>query len=113
MKNKIYQILVDYNEEISSKLILESLNQNKILYIKNKANKLQELLNPISYEGPAILLNSSGSSKKPKKCIHPISNLNESAKFSGLWLKEQGIDLKNCIIFNTLPLNHISGLMPL
>ena len=111
--NNIYQFLVNDNEESAAKSILNALEEKKIIYIKNKSNKLSELINPINFEGPAVLLNSSGSSQNKKKCIHPIANLNQSAKFSGLWLRNLGIELENCIIFNTLPLNHISGLMAL
>ena len=113
MKNKITQISVTHNEEVSSILILQYIAEKRIIYIKNKNNNMDEILHQINISGPAIILNSSGSSKASKKCIHHISNLNQSAHNSGLWLEEQGIELKNCIIFNTLPLNHISGLMPL
>ena len=51
------------------------------------------------------------SKNKPKKCIHSIQNLDQSAKLSGEWLKKQGFTLDELIIYNTLPLNHISGVM--
>ena len=49
----------------------------------------------------------------PKHCYHSIANLNQSAKYCGKWLEEQDFDLSKIIIFNTLPLSHISGFMPL
>ena len=49
----------------------------------------------------------------PKHCYHSIANLNQSANYCGKWLEEQAFDLSNIIIFNTLPLSHISGFMPL
>ena len=113
MKNKIYIIEVKNNEKESTKKILKNINEKKIIYIKNKFYENEEILEPIDASGPAIILNSSGSSGKPRKCIHNLDNLNSSAKASGIWLEKQGFKLQNCIIFNTLPLNHISGLMPL
>ena len=113
MKNKIHIIEVENNEKESIKKILENINDKKITYIKNKSYKTEEILETIDITGPAIILNSSGSSGKPRKCIHSLENLNSSAKVSGIWLEKQGFILQNCLIFNTLPLNHISGLMPL
>ena len=113
MKNKIHIIEVENNEKESIKKILENINDKKITYIKNKSYKTEEILKTIDITGPAIILNSSGSSGKPRKCIHSLENLNSSAKASGIWLEKQGFKLQNCLIFNTLPLNHISGLMPL
>ncbi len=113
MKNKIHIIEVENNEKESIKKILENINDKKIIYIKNKCYKNDDILEPIDITGPAIILNSSGSSGKPRKCIHSLENLNSSAKASGIWLEKQGFKLENCLIFNTLPLNHISGLMPL
>ncbi len=113
MKNKIHIIEVENNEKESIKKILENINDKKITYIKNKCYKNDEILDTIDITGPAIILNSSGSSGKPRKCIHSLENLNSSAKASGIWLEKQGFKLQNCLIFNTLPLNHISGLMPL
>ena len=113
MKNKIHIIEVENNEKESIKKILENIKDKKITYIKNKSYKTEEILDTIDITGPAIILNSSGSSGKPRKCIHSLENLNMSAKASGIWLEKQGFKLQNCLIFNTLPLNHISGLMPL
>tara|TARA_B100000945_G_scaffold317102_1_gene319304 strand:- start:363 stop:1550 length:1188 start_codon:yes stop_codon:yes gene_type:complete len=113
MKNKIHIIKVENNENQSKKKIIQNIRENKIIYIKNKFFENEDILNPISESGPAIILNSSGSSGKPRKCIHHLDNLNLSAVTSGKWLEEQGFELQNCLIFNTLPLNHISGLMPI
>ncbi len=113
MKNKIHIIEVENNEKESIKKILENIKDKKITYIKNKSYKTEEKLEIIDINGPAIILNSSGSSGKPRKCIHSLENLNLSAKASGIWLEKQGFKLQNCLIFNTLPLNHISGLMPI
>ncbi len=113
MSSDIHYLSVENNEILSSNLILRFIKEKKVIFIQNKSNILYSLLNPLDLDGPAVILMSSGSSMKPKLCIHPISNLDISAEASGIWLKDQGFDLSNCIIFNTLPLNHISGLMPL
>ena len=112
-KNKIHIIEVENNEKESIKKIFKNIKEKKITYIKNKSYKTKEILEAIDISGPALILNSSGSSGKPRKCIHNLENLNSSAKASGVWLEQQGLNLHNCLIFNTLPLHHISGLMPL
>ena len=112
MKNKIHEIIVEYNEEFSSELILQYLKERKVIQIKSKFY----ISNPLSSENlknPGVIINSSGSINMPKHCYHSIANLNQSAKYCGKWLEEQDFDLSNIIIFNTLPLSHISGFMPL
>ncbi len=113
MKSKIHIIEVENNDNLSIEKIIQKIRENKIIYIKNKFYKNEEVLDPIHENGPAIILNSSGSRGKPRKCFHHIDNLKLSAATSGKWLKEQGFELQNCLIFNTLPLHHISGLMPI
>ncbi len=112
MKNKINEIIVEYNEELSSELILQYLKERKVIQIKSKFY----ISNPLSsknLENPGVIINSSGSKNMPKHCYHSIANLNQSANYCGKWLEEQAFDLSNIIIFNTLPLSHISGFMPL
>ncbi len=113
MITKLNKLIVKNNEDNSRKLILESLNQKKIILITNKFEKINNSLDEINYEKSAIIIKSSGSKNRPKFCLHTISNLNYSAISSGNWLEEQGFILKNCLIFNTLPLYHISGVMPI
>ena len=113
MSNRIDYISVKNNEILSSNLILKSIKKRDIILIHKESINLNKLLIPIEIKGPAVILQSSGSSKKPKLCIHSISNLTQSAQSSGIWLKEQGFNLEECFIFNTLPLFHISGFMPL
>ena len=113
MKNKIHTIEVENNETQSVEKILEKIRENKIIYVKNKFYEDKDVLDSITENGPAIILNSSGSSGKPRQCFHHLNNLKLSATTSGQWLIEQGFELQNCLILNTLPLNHISGLMPI
>ena len=110
MKQRIFNFYLE-NEKESFKKILNFIREKKIIYIQNKPNKSDALIEKINYEGPGLILNSSGSKNKPKKCIHSIQNLDQSAKLSGEWLKKQGFTLDELIIYNTLPLNHISGVM--
>ncbi len=113
MKNKIHIIEVENNETQSVEKINKKLRENKIIYVKNKFYENEDVLDSIHEKGPAIILNSSGSTGKPRKCFHHLDNLKLSAATSGQWLIEQGFELRNCLILNTLPLNHISGLMPI
>ena len=112
MIKKINQIIVKNNEDKSRKKILEQISQKKIIFICNKFEKINNLSDEINYEKSAIIIKSSGSKNRPKFCLHTIKNLDKSAISSGNWLEEQGFILKNCLIFNTLPFYHISGLMP-
>ncbi len=113
MKNKIHTIEVEDNETESVEKIIEKIRENKIIYVKNKFYEDEFVLDSITENGPAIILNSSGSSGKPRQCFHHLNNLQLSAITSGKWLIEQGFELQKCLILNTLPLNHISGLMPI
>ena len=113
MKNKIHTIEVENNETQSVEKIIEKIRENKIIYVKNKFYEDKDVLDSITENGPAIILNSSGSSGKPRQCFHHLNNLKLSATTSGQWLIEQGFELQTCLIINTLPLNHISGLMPI
>ena len=112
MNNKINEIIVEHNDELSSELILQYLQERKLIQIKNNSC-ISNRLSPIKSGNPGVIINSSGSINMPKHCYHSIANLNQSAKYCGKWLEEQDFDLSNIIIFNTLPLSHISGFMPL
>ena len=112
MNNKINEIIVEHNDELSSELILQYLQEKKLIQIKNNSS-ISNRLSPIKSGNPGVIINSSGSINMPKHCYHSIANLNQSANYCGKWLEEQDFDLSNIIIFNTLPLSHISGFMPL
>ncbi len=113
MKNKINKLVVENNEKSSEKLIFEYLKESKIIQIQSSLSIDSHSFSQINHDGPGIILNSSGTQNNPKFCFHEIKNLNQSANFSGIWLEEQGFNLGNILIFNTLPLNHISGFMPI
>ena len=113
MISTVDYISVKNNEILTSDLILKSIKEKKIIYLYNESNKFEKFLIDLNFDGPAVILQSSGSSKKSKLCIHKIQNLNNSAEASGDWLKSQGFNLSESIIFNALPLYHISGFMAL
>ncbi len=96
MKNKIHTIEVENNETQSVEKIIEKIRENKIIYVKNKFYEDKDVLDSITENGPAIILNSSGSSGKPRQCFHHLNNLKLSATTSGQWLIEQGFELQNC-----------------
>ena len=75
MKNKIHTIEVENNETKSVEKIVEKIRENKIIYVKNKFFEDEDVLNSITENGPGIILNSSGSSGKPRKCFHHLDNL--------------------------------------
>ena len=49
MKKKISEIIVEYNEELSSELILQYLQERKLIQIKNYSS-ISNRLSPISRE---------------------------------------------------------------
>ena len=63
-------------------------------------------------EGPGVVIASSGSTGGRHYCLQPCTHLDQSAFATGEWLKAEGIDPKQCRIYNPLPMNHVSGLMP-
>ena len=93
---------------------------NQIIYAIQKG-KWMQLITPTSQEeiipieklpaGPGFIVNSGGSTGGAHQCLLPCSHLDKSAFASGEWLKAQGVNTRDCQIFNSLPLNHISGLM--
>ena len=68
--------------------------------------------NSLLTKGPGVVISSSGSCGGPHQCLHPSSNLDQSAIATGQWLQDQGLDPQKSVILNPLPLHHVSGLMP-
>ena len=86
--------------------------QNKWIKL-NQSNKDDTLIPPkILPKGSGIVINTGGSSGGNHQCFHSFKNLSSSANATGKWLKRIGYSPENCIIFNCLPMYHISGLMP-
>ena len=62
--------------------------------------------------GPGLVLSTGGSSGGRQLCLHPISNLERSAHACGVWLDRLGVDPGSTLVWNPLPFQHVSGLMP-
>ena len=67
----------------------------------------------LAADGAAVVVGSGGTSGGRRWCLQPLAHLQASAVASGHWLQHQGLDPSTLVLFNPLPLHHISGLMPL
>ena len=63
-------------------------------------------------KGPGLVISSGGSSSSPNHCLLTSAHLDQSATATAYWLQKQGIKAEHSLIFNPLPLHHLSGLMP-
>ena len=62
--------------------------------------------------GPGVVVGSGGSTGGRRWCLQPLAHLEASARATGAWLTAQGLDPARCVLFNPLPLHHVSGLLP-
>ena len=62
--------------------------------------------------GPGLVLSTGGSSGGRQLCLHPTSNLDRSAQACGMWLEKIGLEPASTLVWNPLPFQHVSGLMP-
>ena len=62
--------------------------------------------------GPGVVLSTGGSSGGRQLCLHPLSNLDRSAQVCGSWLETIGLEPASTLVWNPLPFQHVSGLMP-
>ena len=62
--------------------------------------------------GPGVVVGSGGSTGERRWCLQPLGHLEASARATGAWLAQQGIDPAACLHLNPLPLHHVSGLLP-
>ena len=63
--------------------------------------------------GPAVVLGSGGSLGARHWCLQPLAHLQAAAAATATWLRQQGLEPAATELFNPLPLQHVSGLMPL
>jgi O-succinylbenzoic acid--CoA ligase len=63
--------------------------------------------------GAAVVLGTGGSSGARRWCLQPLTHLQLAAEATGTWLRDLGLDPARLELFNPLPLQHVSGLMPL
>jgi O-succinylbenzoic acid--CoA ligase len=61
---------------------------------------------------PAVVVGSGGSLGRRRWCLQPLTHLEASARATGTWLQELGIDPSRALVVNPLPWHHVSGLMP-
>lgn len=62
--------------------------------------------------GPGVVLSTGGSSGGRQLCLHPLSNLDRSSQACGSWLQTLGLEPASTLVWNPLPFQHVSGLMP-
>ncbi len=62
--------------------------------------------------GPGVVLGSGGSMGGRRWCLQPLAHLQASASATGRWLEGLGLDPASCLHLNSLPLHHVSGLLP-
>ncbi|QNJ27454.1 O-succinylbenzoic acid--CoA ligase (OSB-CoA synthetase) [Synechococcus sp. SYN20] len=63
-------------------------------------------------EGPGLVLSTGGSSGGRQLCLQPSMHLDRSAAATGRWLQALGLNASQVIVWNPLPFQHVSGLMP-
>jgi O-succinylbenzoic acid--CoA ligase len=63
--------------------------------------------------GPGVVVGSGGSSGRRRWCLQPLAHLQASAEATAVWLHRLGLDPAACVHLNPLPLQHVSGLLPL
>ena len=62
--------------------------------------------------GPGVVIGSGGSTGGRRWCLQPLAHLQASASATGRWLEGLGLDPASCLHLNSLPLHHVSGLLP-
>ena len=95
-----------------SQEILKNLKEHNWVYLAPPKDEEEFSISSTLPEGEGIIIASGGSIRGPSLCFQSINNLTNSAIASGNWLKSHGLNPKECIILNSLPLHHVSGFMP-
>ena len=95
-----------------SKKILTNFEKHKWVYLAPPKDQLKLSTPSTLPAGEGIIISSGGSIGGPNLCFQSIKNLTNSALATGKWLKNNGLNPKECIILNSLPLHHVSGFMP-
>lgn len=62
--------------------------------------------------GPGLVLASGGSIGGRQLCLQPAAHLDQSARATGRWLHQFGVEPSEALVWNPLPIQHVSGLMP-
>jgi len=62
--------------------------------------------------GPGLVLASGGSTGGRQLCLQPAIHLDQSARATGRWLHQLGVEPSEALVWNPLPIQHVGGLMP-
>ncbi len=111
--NKLVTLKCDpTNPQKSSKEFAFLIDEGFWVQLIHPINNKAAIPNHLLPSGPGVVITSGGSTGGPSHCLQPCTNLDQSALATGHWLKKQGLEPKNCLILNSLPFHHVSGLMP-
>ena len=108
---KIIKCIPEKNHD-SSKEILKNFENHNWVLLASPKDQIEISISSTLPRGEGIIISSGGSIGGPNLCFQTINNLTNSALATGKWLGEHGLNPKECIILNSLPLHHISGFMP-
>ena len=95
-----------------TKEILKNFEKHNWVYLAPPKDQRKFFTSLKLPSGEGIIISSGGSTEGPNLCFQSIENLNQSALATGKWLQTYGLNPKECIILNSLPLHHVSGFMP-
>ena len=112
MQKLVFLDCIAENTEKNFEKLIQNLNQGRWVILCTKYSEKPNIPDELLPKEPGVIITSGGSTGGPKLCLHPYENLNKSALATGNWLSSQGVDPNKCAIYNPLPLNHVSGLMP-
>ncbi len=111
--NKLLTLACEPKEaEICSQKLASAIEQDTWVQLLPAKGDSPIIPNSILPKGPGVVISSGGSCGGPHQCLHPSSHLDQSAIATGQWLQNQGLQPKDSVILNPLPLHHVSGLMP-
>ncbi len=92
--------------------ILKNFDNHNWVYLAPPKDHIQISTSSTFPKGEGIIISTGGSMGGSNLCFQSIENLTNSALATGKWLKNHGLNPKECIILNLLPLHHVSGFMP-
>ncbi len=95
-----------------SKKILKNFEKHNWVYLEPPKDQTQFSISSTLPPGAGIIISSGGSMGGANLCFQSVDNLTNSALATGKWLESHGLNPKECVILNSLPLHHVSGFMP-
>ena len=110
-KLAVVECIAHKNHECSKEILNNFKKHNWVYLIPPKGQTKIPILSN-SPPGEGIIISGGGSTGGANLCFQSIKNLTISALATGKWLKDYGLEPKECIILNSLPLHHVSGFMP-